>query len=275
MAELGKRGLLYLDDGSSARSAGARAGAEERRALRRRRHRRSTPCSERGAILKKLDELERTARAKGFAHRHRLGLRRDGRRGRVMGRRGQEARHRDRADLGRRHRSRRRGWTCMAKTSTVDPETLPYRPCVGIMVLNREGLVWAGRRIAEPDSEMAGTDAALADAAGRHRQGRGAASRRRVRELYEETGMRRVIAARRGAATGSTTTCRRIWSASRFKGKYRGQTQKWFAFRFEGDESEIAHQPAARRPHGRIRRLGMEADGRAAGPDRALQAQGL
>ena len=26
---------------------------------------------------------------------------------------------------------------------------LPYRPCVGVMVLNRDGLVWAGRRIAE------------------------------------------------------------------------------------------------------------------------------
>ena len=27
------------------------------------------------------------------------------------------------------------------------------------------------------------------------------------------------------------------------KGKYRGQTQRWFAFRFEGDESEIAINP--------------------------------
>ncbi len=27
------------------------------------------------------------------------------------------------------------------------------------------------------------------------------------------------------------------------KGKFRGQTQRWFAFRFEGDESEIAIDP--------------------------------
>jgi len=27
------------------------------------------------------------------------------------------------------------------------------------------------------------------------------------------------------------------------KGKYRGQTQRWFAFRFDGDESEIAINP--------------------------------
>ncbi|TGV62997.1 RNA pyrophosphohydrolase, partial [Mesorhizobium sp. M00.F.Ca.ET.158.01.1.1] len=36
----------------------------------------------------------------------------------------------------------------MAKT--IDPETLPYRPCVGLMILNRAGLVWVGHRIAEP-----------------------------------------------------------------------------------------------------------------------------
>ena len=28
-----------------------------------------------------------------------------------------------------------------------------------------------------------------------------------------------------------------------WKGKYRGQTQKWFAFRFLGDESEIRVNP--------------------------------
>ena len=45
----------------------------------------------------------------------------------------------------------------MSKKKPVDPETLPYRPCVGLMVLNGEGLVWVGHRIAEPDSEFSGT----------------------------------------------------------------------------------------------------------------------
>ena len=36
--------------------------------------------------------------------------------------------------------------------SKIDRETMPYRPCVGIMVLNRQGRVWAGRRIWETDS---------------------------------------------------------------------------------------------------------------------------
>ncbi|MGY6708062.1 MAG: RNA pyrophosphohydrolase, partial [Rhizobiaceae bacterium] len=30
------------------------------------------------------------------------------------------------------------------KMKKVKADTLPYRPCVGVMVLNREGLVWAG-----------------------------------------------------------------------------------------------------------------------------------
>jgi putative (di)nucleoside polyphosphate hydrolase len=36
-------------------------------------------------------------------------------------------------------------------------DSLPYRLCVGIMVLNNEGLVWAGRRIAEGNTEYDGS----------------------------------------------------------------------------------------------------------------------
>lgn len=66
MAELGKRGLLYLDDGTSARSVAAELALKN-----------GVPYAagdavidqvrERGAILAKLDELERIARAKGTA----------------------------------------------------------------------------------------------------------------------------------------------------------------------------------------------------------------
>jgi uncharacterized protein len=66
MAELGKRGLLYLDDGTSARSTAPDQATKN-----------GVPVAtsdaviddvrERGAILKKLDQLEATARAKGFA----------------------------------------------------------------------------------------------------------------------------------------------------------------------------------------------------------------
>jgi polysaccharide deacetylase 2 family uncharacterized protein YibQ len=66
MAELGKRGIGYVDDGSSARSLAPETALKN-----------GVPFAagdaiidgvqDRGAILDKLDELERTARAKGFA----------------------------------------------------------------------------------------------------------------------------------------------------------------------------------------------------------------
>lgn len=66
MAELGKRGLLYLDDGSTARSVAPDLALKDR-----------VPFAsgdaiidaerDRGAILKKLDQLEATARARGYA----------------------------------------------------------------------------------------------------------------------------------------------------------------------------------------------------------------
>lgn len=66
LEELGKRGLMFVDDGSSARSQAETIAATT-----------GTPFAagdtiiddvqDRGAILKKLDQLEATARARGFA----------------------------------------------------------------------------------------------------------------------------------------------------------------------------------------------------------------
>ncbi len=45
-------------------------------------------------------------------------------------------------------------------------EDLPYRPCVGVMVLNPDGRAFIGRRIEGP--EHIDADPFLADAAGRN-----------------------------------------------------------------------------------------------------------
>ena len=66
MAELGKRGLLYFDDGSSARSLAPELALKNRVPLAAG-DATIDALQERGAVLAKLDELERTARAKGFA----------------------------------------------------------------------------------------------------------------------------------------------------------------------------------------------------------------
>jgi putative (di)nucleoside polyphosphate hydrolase len=127
------------------------------------------------------------------------------------------------------------------KNKAVDPETLPYRPCVGIMVLNRAGLVWAGRRIALADSEMAGTDRLWQMPQGGIDPGEEAEPAAK-RELYEETGMRSVSLLEEAPGWIDYDLPPHLVGIA-LKGRYRGQRQKWFAFRFEGDESEISINP--------------------------------
>lgn len=123
----------------------------------------------------------------------------------------------------------------------VDRESLPYRPCVGIMVLNGKGQAWAGRRIAQADSEMAGTDHLWQmPQGGIDRDEDPLAAARR--ELYEETGMKTVSLLAEAPDWINYDLPEHLLGIA-LKGKFRGQTQKWFAFRFEGPESEIAVNP--------------------------------
>jgi putative (di)nucleoside polyphosphate hydrolase len=126
-------------------------------------------------------------------------------------------------------------------------EDLPYRPCVGLTVINRAGLVFIGRRASGPEHidethvwqmPQGGIDdgedpwpAAL-------------------RELYEETNIRSVE--RLGAIDDWLTyDIPREIVGQAWGGKYRGQSQKWFALRFTGEDREIdiatpgggAHEP--------------------------------
>ena len=40
----------------------------------------------------------------------------------------------------------------------ISLEEMPYRPCVGIMVLNAENRVWAGHRISPEGGELSLSD---------------------------------------------------------------------------------------------------------------------
>jgi putative (di)nucleoside polyphosphate hydrolase len=114
-------------------------------------------------------------------------------------------------------------------------EDLPYRPCVGLMVLNDDGLVFVGRRLNGPEHVDAthvwqmpqgGLDPGedTYDCA--------------LRELYEETNIRSVEHLATLDEWLSYDIPREIVGQA-WKGQYRGQIQKWFALRFVGDESEI------------------------------------
>lgn len=127
------------------------------------------------------------------------------------------------------------------RPSDIKAEDLPYRPCVGVMVLNRDGLVWAGRRIAIGNSEYDGSPQLWQMPQGGIDPGedpRVAA----YRELYEETGMKTVTLLAEAPRWINYDLPPHLIGIG-LKGKFRGQTQRWFAFRFEGDESEIAIDP--------------------------------
>ena len=114
----------------------------------------------------------------------------------------------------------------------TDPTSLPYRPCAGIMLLNREGKVFVGQRLdstleawqmpqggIDPGEDE--TEAAL-------------------RELWEETGVAResvelvAIAPEELWYDLPEEMVGVIW-----KGKWRGQRQRWFLFRFLGTDAEV------------------------------------
>ena len=149
-------------------------------------------------------------------------------------------------------------------------EDLPYRPCVGIMVLNRDGHVFIGRRIEGPEHVD------LTHAWQMPQGGIDTAKKpwpAALRELHEETNIRSVERIGEIADWLRYDIPREIVGQA-WKGKYRGQTQKWFAMRFTGDESEIdVDIPTA--PKSRNSRLAMGADAKRAGAGRAVQARGL
>lgn len=125
--------------------------------------------------------------------------------------------------------------------ATVKAEDLPYRPCVGVMILNSNGLVWAGRRIPDGNSEYDGSPQLWQMPQGGIDKGEDPLDAA-YRELYEETGIRTVTLLAEARDWINYDLPPQLIGIG-LKGKFRGQTQRWFAFRFEGDEGEIAINP--------------------------------
>ena len=114
-------------------------------------------------------------------------------------------------------------------------EDLPYRPCVGLAVFNRDGRVFIGRRIDGPEHvdevhQWQMPQGGLDPGEDPYECG--------LRELYEETNIRSVEHLGTIDDWLSYDIPREILGQA-WKGKYRGQTQKWFALRFTGKEREI------------------------------------
>jgi len=123
-----------------------------------------------------------------------------------------------------------------ATKQPIDPSALGYRPCVGIMLINREGLAWVGQRADMPgDAEGKGEwwqmpQGGLNDGE-TPREGA-------LRELYEETSVRSATLIGECADWLTYDLPPHLIGVA-WGGKYRGQKQKWFAARFYGTDSEI------------------------------------
>ncbi len=122
-----------------------------------------------------------------------------------------------------------------------DPASLPYRPCVGVMVLNNEGKVWIGQRIKEGNTEYSGSPKLWQMPQGGIDKGE-KPRKAALRELYEETGIESVELIEKTGDWLIYDLPKDLWGKG-LKGKYRGQKQKWFVYRFTGDESEIRINP--------------------------------
>jgi putative (di)nucleoside polyphosphate hydrolase len=130
----------------------------------------------------------------------------------------------------------------MTKGKTViDPNTLPYRPCVGQVVFNRAGLVWIGCRPgAKSDAEGMSSWWQMPQGGIDPGEDPAAAARR---ELREETGITSVELMAE-CPDWLTYDLPPELLGKAWGGRYRGQKQRWFAYRFLGPDSEINITPA-------------------------------
>lgn len=129
--------------------------------------------------------------------------------------------------------------TFLPNPSDLSRTALPFRLCVGIMLLNRDGLVWVGRRRPKWASDHAAHIWQMPQGGiEKHEPPRIAA----LRELREETGVTSVeVLAEHGEWLSYELPESLLGIA--LKGRYRGQRQKWFAMRFLGDDQEIDIKP--------------------------------
>jgi putative (di)nucleoside polyphosphate hydrolase len=127
----------------------------------------------------------------------------------------------------------------------TDDMSPAYRPCVGIMVLNRAGQVWIGRRHdapGEPEGPGAwwqmpqgGIDADEDPA------------KAALRELDEETGISSVEIIAESPGWYAYELPEKLRPKA-WGGRYRGQRQKWFAMRFLGTDSEVTLERPGHKP---------------------------
>lgn len=109
---------------------------------------------------------------------------------------------------------------------------LPYRPCVGVMLVNAEGSVFTGQRLDRDTDAWQMPQGGIDDGETPREAG--------IRELWEETGVTEDLVTVEAETEGWVTydlphdIVPRIW-----KGRFRGQKQKWLLVRYHGTDDQI------------------------------------
>ena len=114
----------------------------------------------------------------------------------------------------------------------MNDSTLPYRPCAGVMLMNRTGQVFVGQRIDTTVEAWQMPQGGIDDGED--------AETAAIRELGEETGVQPDKVELIAVAPGEfyydlpEELIGKVW-----KGKWRGQRQRWFLYRFLGEDGDI------------------------------------
>ena len=114
---------------------------------------------------------------------------------------------------------------------------LPYRPCAGVMLVNRAGRVFVGQRIDNQTDAWQMPQGGI-DPGENPRQAA-------LRELHEETGVTAdLVTVEAESSDWVTYELPHSLVPQLWKGRYRGQKQRWFLMRFQGADNQIIIETA-------------------------------